>query len=135
MLEAYDLAFSYNSGAITEIIGLANFRPGLTTSDPGKSGWWGEGCSILVWAARRQLRVASFFWPSRASAPLAAAARSKHERRAGQPGRRVNLRPQKMWRATEAARRHFMLPTAVRLPHRVRALPEPQARARPAAPI
>ena len=59
--KACDLAFSYNPDAESDIIGLGNFRPGLAISDPGKSGWWGEGCSILVWAARRQLRVASFF--------------------------------------------------------------------------
>jgi hypothetical protein len=61
MPDKYDLAFSYNPNVRTDIIGLANFRPDLAISDPGKSGWWGEGCSILVWAARRQLRVASFF--------------------------------------------------------------------------
>jgi len=61
MSKACDLAFSYNPWVRNDIIGLANFRPGLAISDPGKSGWRGEGCSILVWAARRQLRVASFF--------------------------------------------------------------------------
>ena len=36
MLEAYDLAFSYNSGRPVDIIGHRNFRPGLAISDPGK---------------------------------------------------------------------------------------------------
>lgn len=36
-----------------------------------------------------------FLWLNRGPSPLAAAARPSHERRAGQQGRRVILRPQK----------------------------------------
>ena len=57
-----ELAFSYNPDRLADITGLTNFRPAWRLATPASYGRWGRWIDNPSFgAARRQLRVASFF--------------------------------------------------------------------------